>query len=636
MTKVLLTALSLALSLGSYAGDPRYPVAEIPAELRENTYAVVREDQMIFTIHSRSKATLYVLEAITILNNNAKHMASEEVNYDKLSKITNFKATVYDANGTLIRKLKSSEIYDQSAFDGSLYSDNRYKSADLTQNVYPYTVEFEYELEFKYLFMIPGSTIIPGEKVAVQHASYQLIFPKELAPRYKAVNIDTQPEAGKTKDGRETITWDFKNLKPLKFEPLGPSPEEILPHIIAAPTQFEYDGYVGTMENWNQFGQWIGSLNKGRNILPAVTRQKAVELTAGLKTNEEKIKVLYEYLQNKTRYVSIQLGIGGFQPFEASVVDKTGYGDCKALSNYMVSLLDAVDIKAHYVLIRAGDNARPLKVDFPSSQFNHVIVAVPNGQDTVWLECTSQTNPYGYMGGFTGDRKALMITETGARVVNTRHYTGEQNRQSTLADVFVSLTGDAKATVRTEYMGLQYENNGLDFAINKQYDDQKKWMQKNIAIPSFDLASFSMTNNKNKIPTAVINTDLMLRRFATVSGKRLFLTPNLMNRSTFIPDKIESRKTKIVRSMAYTDFDTIRYHLPEEIYPEFLPEPVKLKSRFGEYESSVKLEQGKLLYIRRIKMIKGEFPPETYPELVEFFKGINKADNMKMVFLNKT
>ncbi len=91
-------------------------------------------------------------------------MASEEVNYDKLSKITNFKATVYDANGTLIRKLKSSEIYDQSAFDGSLYSISRYKSADLTQNVYPYTVEFEYELEFKYLFMIPGSTIIPGEK----------------------------------------------------------------------------------------------------------------------------------------------------------------------------------------------------------------------------------------------------------------------------------------------------------------------------------------------------------------------------------------------------------------------------------------------------------------------------------------
>lgn len=635
--KKIITALVLAMPLAVIAGDPRYPLAEIPAELRENVNAVVREDRITFTIFSKNRATFHAFAAVTILNANAKHFASQVVGYDKLSKVTNFKAAVYDANGELIRKLKGSEIYDQSAFDGfSLYSDNRYKSADLSQNVYPYTVEFEYEIEFKYLFMIPGSTIIPGEKTSVQHASYQLIFPKELTPRYRTINIDIKPEAGKADNGLESLAWDFKNLKPIKLESMGPSREEILPRIIAAPTQFEYDGYVGTMETWDQFGQWISSLNKDRNILPEATKQKALEITAGLKTNEEKIKVLYEYLQNKTRYVSIQLGIGGFQPFEASVVDKTGYGDCKALSNYMVALLDAVGIKAHYVLIRAGEDVTPMKVDFPSSQFNHAIVAVPNGQDTVWLECTSQTNPFGYMGSFTGDRKALLITGNGGKVVNTKRYTAEQNLQATSADVFVNLAGDAKATVRTEYKGLQYENGDLNFVLNKQYDDQKKWMQKNIAIPTFDMASFSMTNNKEKIPSAVVNTDLSLRRFATVSGKRLFLTPNLMNRSSFIPDKMESRKTKIIRHMSYTDFDTIRYHLPEEIYPEFLPEPVKLKSRFGEYEASVTLQQGKLLYIRRIKMVKGEFPPETYPELVEFYKGISKADNMKMVFLNKT
>ncbi len=79
-----------------------------------------------------------------------------------------------------------------------------------SRKMIPYTVEFEYELEFKYLFMIPGSTIIPGEKVAVQHASYQLIFPKSWRPRYKAVNIDTQPEAGKTKDGREDNYMGFQ------------------------------------------------------------------------------------------------------------------------------------------------------------------------------------------------------------------------------------------------------------------------------------------------------------------------------------------------------------------------------------------------------------------------------------------
>jgi hypothetical protein len=109
-----------------------------------------------------------------------------------------------------------------------------------------------------------------------------------------------------------------------------------------------------------------------------------------------------------------------------------------------------------------------------------------------------------------------------------------------------------------------------------------------------------------------------------------------MNRSVYIPEKLEQRKTVIVRRMPYVDIDTIRYKLPEEIYPEFVPERVNIKSRFGEYESSYKVEQGRLIYIRRIKINKGEFPADTYNELTDFYKNINKADNTKMVFMNKT
>lgn len=634
MIRIFIVAFLLVTAVNLQAKDaPRYPVSDIPDELKKGAYAVVREDQMFFSIHSKSTASMHVLMVVTILNDNGKHFASESVFYDKLRKITSLKAQVFDGDGMLIKKLKNNEITDHSAFEG-LYDDSRVKIADLTQGRYPYTVEFEYDVEYRFLYDINGSAINPYEDVAVQHATYLLSFPENLKPRYKTYGVDREPKQEKN-NGIVSLSWSFENIKARKFEAYSDFMKSVI-RIEAAPSTFEFEGYAGTMKSWDEYGRWISSINKGRNVLPEETMKKVKEITAVLHTREEKVKALYEYMQSKTRYVSIQLGIGGYQPFEASVVDKTGYGDCKALSNYMLSMLETAGIKAHYALILAGENKPVLEEDFPSSQFNHVIVAVPNGVDTLWLECTSQTNPFGYQGRFTGDRKALLITETGATIVKTTRYPAEVNIQSTYAEVKVELTGEAKATVKRVYSGLQYENGGLHFYITSQYDEQKKWLQNYFKIPSFDISSFSMMNVKNKIPSAVITAELSIDRFATISGKRIFLTPNLMNRSTAVPEKTENRKTEILRKEAYTDVDTIRYHLPEDIYPEFLPEDVRIKSRFGEYEASFKVEQGRLVYIRKIRMNKGEFPASSYQEMVDFYRGISKADNTKMVFMSKT
>lgn len=240
------------------------------------------------------------------------------------------------------------------------------------------------------------------------------------------------------------------------------------------------------------------------------------------------------------------------------------------------------------------------------------------------------------MGTFTGDRKALAITDKGATVVRTPVYSAEKNLQSRTAEVYLEATGDAKAKVKTSYSGLQYENDNLNFILGDQFDEQRKWVQRNTQIPIFDINSFSMKNEKNIIPSAIVNLDLTLRRLATVSGKRIFLTPNLMNRSSFVPEKVDNRKMKVVLTTTFVDLDTVQYHLPDGIYPEFLPEPISLKSRFGEYEARYEVNEKGLTYIRRFKRNRGEYPAESYAELTEFYKSINKADNAKLVFVNKT
>lgn len=617
-------------------GDLKFPVSEIPEELTKNVNAVVRENNRTFRIVARDRAVYRVHTAITILNEQGKSFATEVVGYDKLTKVRDITGTVYDASGKVIKRLKNSEIYDQSAFDGvTLFSDNRLKAIDLRHGSYPYTVEFEYELELKYLFHIPRFVLVTQDKISVQSASFSLEYPPHLKPKYKLQGIDQTPKVS-TADAAERLFWEFSNVMPVREEPHGPGRETVATQIIAAPSVFEYADYVGSMNTWDEFGKWIATLNQGRDVLPEKTKQEIIAMTSNLKTVEEKTRILYHFLQNKTRYVGIQLGIGGYQPFEAAIVDETGYGDCKALSNYMVSMLKAVGITSHYALINAGPYAPELKTDFVSSQFNHAVVAVPNGSDTLWLECTSQTKPFGYAGLFTGDRKALLITESGARIAHTPRYTADQNTQFCTADVTLDKTGNGTAKVKTVYGGLQYENSRLDEILNNQYDEQKKWVQQNTKIPSFDVIDFSLINHKSKLPSATVDLNLALTRFANVSGKRIFITPNLLNRNTYVPEAVAERRSKVVRRIGFTDVDTIRYRLPEELYPEFLPEPFSIKSRFGEYEASFTVDQGNLVYIRKLKMNKGEFPPASYQELIDFYRGISKADNTRMVFMSKT
>lgn len=636
MKKLMYVCVLLIAGITTKAKDIKYPVSAIPAELKQNVNAVVRLDESIFKITSKNSSSVHNHFVITIFNANAKRYAETVIGYDKMRKIKDIKAAAYDQFGESIKKIKYADITDQAAFDGvSLFSDNRLKYFDLAQPTYPYTVEVEYDIEYDFLCFIDGATVLGSENISVEHFKYQLIYPTSLKPRYRTLNIETKPVVASPSSNTESLTWTIDNILPLKIEPMSPR-SRYLQEIEVSPNDFELSGYSGSMSSWKSIGSWLSTLNQGRDKLPEETKRKIHQLTAGLKTNEEKAKVLYEYMQSKTRYVSIQLGIGGWQPFEASTVDQTGYGDCKALSNYMVAMLKEVNVPAYYAIITGSRTNKGFDPSFPTNRANHAVVAVPTATDTLWLECTSQTSPFAYTSDFIDNRYALLVTENGGKLVKTTYYPGEKNVQSRIADVTLDVNGNAKAKVTTTYSGLQYGNDGLEFIVNQSTDDQKKWIQRTTQIPNFDVGQFTLINKKDKIPTAVVKMDLTLNKLASVSNKRIFLTPNLMNKSSFIPEKIDNRKTPFILGQGFIDIDTIKYQIPESIYPEFLPPTTKLSSRFGTYESGFKLDAGSLIYYRKMTRKDGQYPAESYQELIDFYKSVNKADNTKIVFLSKT
>ncbi|GAB3530433.1 hypothetical protein GCM10027443_11020 [Pontibacter brevis] len=601
-------------------------------EPSEDTNIIIRSEETMFTVTSISSGTTKYKVSITILNIKGNHRAKLRVGYDKLQKVSYIKGTSYDRSGNKIKNLKNKDITDVSAIsDFSLFEDNRVKIADLTHTVYPYTVEFEYELTSSNLLFYPGFYPQDEEGLAVEKANYVVQMPIGMKLRYLESNMP-QPVKKSTTATHEVYSWQVQDLKPVETEPYGPGLEELVPIVRTAPTDFEVEGYKGNMETWKSYGLWVEQLNKGRDVLSEATKQKLTQLTSKAKTQEEKVRIVYDYLQGKTRYVSIQLGIGGWQPFEASFVDSKGYGDCKALTNYTQAMLKTVGVPSYQALIRAGNGAPAIRTDFPSSQFNHVVLCVPMATDTLWLECTSQTEAVGYSGSFTGGRHALLITPEGGKLVKTPDYLASDNAQLRNIKVTLDEKGSGSASVVSRYTGLQQESR--DNAIQHlQPEEQRKWLYQQVKIPAFEINKHAFVQQKDKLPAVTEQLELSLRQCATISGKRMFVTPNLMSKWTYVPNQKEKRLTEVVRGMAFLDVDTVEFELPIGYTVEFVPQDVVYQSVFGEYKATVKVEGQRVIYMRRMQMGKGRFSPDSYTQLVTFLNNIIKADSQQIVFV---
>jgi len=630
---ILLWVTSSPFSCTSLYNEPDYSVDNIHPELKENAFAVVRSYSETFEIKSKARAVMSLKYAITVLDKNGDRYVEFNPFYDQFRKITNIKATIYDQSGERIEKVKNTDIKDYSDFASfSLYSDNRQKYYKPQIKDYPFTVEYEYEIEFDGLLTYSRWYPVPGYDVSVEKSSFEMIIPRDMSFRFQAKNLDRGPTIVSLENSN-VYTWEISNIPAMESEAHSPYFAEICPSVITAPDEFEMDGCEGNMSSWQQFGLWTNNLLKGRDIIPEETKNELDHLIEGLSSERDITKKVYEFVQSRTRYISIQEGIGGWQPFAAADVNETGYGDCKALSNYTMALLKSVGIKSFYTKVKAGSNTANMNTDFVCNQSNHVILTVPFERDTIWLECTSQTNPFGYIGNFTDDRDVLLITNQGGEIVHTIVYRQEDNCQHRKAEVLLTADGSGNATVSTCYTGLQFDN--VSGVLEESYEEQEKWLYRNIDIANFDIIEFGYTVDGDVIPVATEELKLKLNNYASVLGKRLFVPLNLMNSTDYIPPKIKNRKTEVVLRMPFVDVDTVVFQLPLDFKIESKPENTNYACDFGEYSSTIHLDTDKVIYVRSRKMNKGCFPAERYEDFIEFYKSMVKADKAELVLVRE-
>ena len=478
--------------------------------------------------------------------------------------------------------------------------------------------------------IIPDWYANPYADQSVEKNKYTFISKPNEEIRIREYNYNGKPEVLKA-EKTTSYTWQISNKPAFKAEPFAPDPDLYQTYVKVAAKQFSYYGYKGSYQNWEELGKWVyNDLIKSRQNLPEQTTAEIKELVKGIDSDREKAKKIYEYVQKKTRYISVQIGIGGFQPMPAAEVQQLSYGDCKALVNYTQSLLKAADIPSLYCVVNAGSRKKNMDSDFASmEQGNHIILAVPLKTDTVWLECTSSDSPFGFLGDFTDDRTVLACTPDGGKLLKTPALTSDMNLLVRKAQLNVDAEGTVTGKLNTSFSGAQYDN--YQNMLAQPYTEQLKLLKDKYDIDNINFNDFKLIQDKGTPPHTLESFKLDIQKYAAKSNDLFYLELNAFNKTRNIPE-VKNRTLPVYINRGFTDEDELSYVLPEGFKMEAKPENKRIVSPFGTYSSELKIEGKILTYKRKFHLKDGNYPAAQYQEFSNFMGNVSIADHDKVVY----
>lgn len=542
--------------------------------------------------------------------------------YSKGDKISVDIVRLEDQDGNIIRKLKKNEIKDRSFISSiSLYEDDFVKYFDLKHDQFPYRIFY-----VSWIHYAKSLNIVDIDhartKTPVHSSTLIVEVPIKDSIRYKYENVES-PKTAVQNRFRKYI-WKYGYIPPSSADIYRLDKDLKAPSIHIVPLHFKY-GEAGSFESWKSFGNWIFRLNKNKDKLPAEECQRIDNLLRNTHSQKQKVEILYRYLQDYTRYINVSIKLGGLQTYPASYVCNNKYGDCKALTNYLQSMLKYAGIPSYYTLVEAGTKISELDVNFPSQAFNHVILTVPLEEDTVFLECTDKNIPFGYIGTFTQGRKALLVDENDSRLIPIPALQPD--------DVLCSRTIEVKTDIQQIHLSEVQKGHKYEFfnyaAKELGKDRVDDIIRSQIFSGKAELIDYELNSNNRQSPEISLTARFKAENIYKEYGKNIILSPFPMDFKDFeTPDQ---RTTGV--QINYPEFyqDTIIYEIPgKEIIK--IPERVFVETDFGKYEISFDLKNHTLVCYKTFLLYPGKYPIERYEEFFRFIQTM-KNNELKNIHI---
>lgn len=486
---------------------------------------------------------------------------------------------IFDIKGeTLMGKKRTKVDLDNDVETNALlsedifYSDYKYKTIHFRRLEKGATTSLEYSEQFTRPRMLPSFSI--GESAPLLSTELEIVAEKGITLGYKIFNNEDNiitVVMSENENGEKTYSFKAKNIAKMKQERRSQGYAYLTPHIVFYIKGFETSkGYKPFLESDKDLYDWYFSLVKDINKKDETELQTiTTELIKDKTTDFDKAETIFNWVQQKIRYIAFEDGMGGFIPREAADICSKRYGDCKDMSNILNQMLSFAGLNSHLVWI--GTRSRPYSYsDVPTPLVdNHMIAAIELNNEVIFLDATGKYVPFGYPTSFVQGKEAMVSFGETHKIIKVPIVTADKNVHLDIVELNIEegvLTGNAEKMLK----GYEKMNTLHRFEAYRNEED-KFWNNfLSLGNNKFELGKKQYNFHEYEAEDAEITYDFTIEDYVRTVGSRILLNPHLYKTGLDLID--EERESAFKFQYARTFMTKYIIAIPQGYTVSNLPE----------------------------------------------------------------
>lgn len=391
------------------------------------------------------------------------------------------------------------------------------------------------------------------------------------------------------------------------------------------------DVVLTSFANWEAAGKWLASIKSPAPKPASEIAVKAEEITAGKKTDVEKIEALYDFVAKQIRLISIPFEQLDFAPRDAASTLSSGYGDELDKCALLAALVDAAGFHGDVALLSSGAK---LDLDLPwPGALNRAILVVTAGKDVLWMDPSSDVLPFRMLlPNLRGKQALIAPAATAPHFVETPQALPFLSKQTVEITGRVSSLGRLVARIRYTLRG----DNEVALRMAFQRAPEAEWKQVAQTMATLDGLQGEVTDAKPSAPTAThdpftLDFILVNENFLDWSQAKTLLALPL---PTFgMPDPPENSAQSVVLGNPLDVTANLTLTLPVNDSAQ-MPVGSGVTRDYAAYRSSYSAQEHVVTAERTLRFLDREVPASRRADYLAFQHAVERDESQGVTIAN--